>query len=92
MANEDIGRPITAVEIKRVLSEAVRRWFQKGLATFGMLQAVHIGVCGLRIVLGSVAPLNIVASLNKDEPFLDRARNNITVFLPVLYQHGVVRA
>ncbi|MEM6914398.1 MAG: hypothetical protein AAF511_10525, partial [Pseudomonadota bacterium] len=85
VASDEIVQRISAPEIERVISEAVRRWSPREPEPFGIVQAVHIGARGLLVSLEARSATKIAMRLNQGEAILDRSLDMITVLLPALF-------
>ncbi|OBV10535.1 recombinase family protein [Erythrobacter dokdonensis] len=85
LAAADTVQRLSAPEIERVVSEAVRRWVPKADDPFAIVQSVHVIDRGLQISLDAEHCSNLAARLTDREVILDRSYDSITVSLPILF-------
>ncbi|MDC8755192.1 recombinase family protein [Erythrobacter sp. sf7] len=87
------GRPVgsnsiqrlSAPEIERVVSEAVRRWVPKIEDPFAIVRSIHLSERGLQVALDAEQGRSLAARLGDGEVILDRTTDSITVSLPILF-------
>lgn len=78
-------RRLSALEIERVVAEAIGRWIPRTNDPFSVLHSVHLGERGLQITLDAERCTNFAARLSDDERILDRTLDSITVSMPILF-------
>lgn len=81
----DMVRRLSATEIERVVAEAVRHWIPKADDPFAVVRSVHVGERGLQVCLDVEHRADVMLRLTSDEVIIDRASDNVTVLLPVLF-------
>ena len=84
-ADPDAVQRISANEIEKFVSEAVRRWVPRQSDPFGIVRSVCLSERGLQISVNAEMAPNIAACFADDEPILDRTANAITVLLPIRF-------
>ncbi|MGB3806416.1 MAG: hypothetical protein WA936_04390 [Erythrobacter sp.] len=76
---------LSALEIERVIAEAVRRWVPKADNPFTFLRSVHLAERGLQVTLDTGHCSTLAARLSDDESILDRPSDSVMISLPILF-------
>ena len=76
---------ISAVEIEKVVAEAIRKWIPQAVDPFVAIRSVNLSERGLQISFDAEHAASIAARLTDDEPVIDRTANAITVLLPIRF-------
>lgn len=84
-AATDTVQRLSAPEIERVVSEAVRRWVPKADDPLAIVRSIHLSERGLQVSLDAEHCSNLAARLEDGEAIRDRTSDSITVSLPVLF-------
>lgn len=84
-ADADLVQRVSATEIEKVISVAVRRWVPKICDPFAMVRSVQISERGLQVSIERSQAASVVSQLAADENILDRTANMVTVLLPIRF-------
>jgi hypothetical protein len=76
---------ISAPEIERIISEAIRRWSLRVDDPFAIMRSVHLSNSGLQLTLETAQFANLVTRLADNEIILDRTPDCVTVLLPIIF-------
>ena len=76
---------LSATEIEKVVSEAVRRWEPKVGDPFDIVRSICLSERGLQVSIGKDQAASIPARLAEDETILDRTAEAITILLPIRF-------
>lgn len=79
----------SAPEIERFIGSAFKRWALKANDPFAVVRSVRLSKRGLQVAVDAEQASVIASNLADDEKILDRAGNEVTVFLPIRFAvHG----
>ena len=84
-ADRDRVQRISAIEIERVVGEAVQRWVPRTDKPFAIVRSVCLSERGLQICIGAAQVAKVALRLADDEAILDRTADAITILLPILF-------
>lgn len=84
-ADPDMIQRISAPEIERIISEAIRRWSLRVDDPFAITRSVHLSRSGLQLTLEAAHYANLVIRLADNEIILDRTSDRVTVLLPIIF-------
>lgn len=84
-ADAELLQRVSATEIEKVISEAMRRWVPRASDPFAMVHSVHISERGLQIGIARSHAASVVSRLTADETILDRTADMVTILLPVRF-------
>ena len=81
----DLVQRVSATEIEKVISEAVRRWEPTAGDPFAMVRSVRISERGLQVGIEKSHAASVATQLAADEIIVDRTANIVTVLLPIRF-------
>ena len=81
----DRVRRVSAIEIERVVADAVRRWIHKIGDPLEPIRSVRLNERGLHVTVSGTEAASITSNLAEDETILDRTADTVTVLLPILF-------
>ena len=84
-ADPDRVQRLSAIEIEKVVSEALRRWMSKPNDPFAVVRSVCLSERGLQIALDASQAACIAAQVRDGETILDRTAETITILLPIRF-------
>lgn len=83
-ADEGVTQRLSALEIERVVGQAIQRWMPKASDPFSILRSVHFSTRGLHVSIEAADAASITRALASDETIVDRNADHTTVLLPVV--------
>ena len=84
-ADRDVVQRLSAIEIERVVSEAVQRWVPKTDNPFAIVRSVCLSERGLQISICAAQVDKVALRLADDEAVLDRTADTVTILLPIRF-------
>jgi hypothetical protein len=84
-AGSDLVQRVSATEIEKVISEAVRLWEPTAGDAFAIVRSVRISERGLQVAVGKSHAASVVTRLAADETILDRSADMVTILLPIRF-------
>ncbi|RDC59080.1 DNA-invertase [Alteripontixanthobacter maritimus] len=82
-ADETSLQRLSALEIERVVGEAIQRWVPRASDPFAILRSVHMSARGLHVSIEAKDGGSIARALTGDETIADHTADYTTVLLPV---------
>lgn len=77
---------VSAIQIERLVAEAVGRWVQRMDDPFAIVRAVRLTDGGLQLTLQTPYSASLAVRLANGELILDRSSDSVTVLLPIIFR------
>lgn len=84
-AKPAIVQRLSAAEIERVISEAIRRWTQRLDDPLEIVRSAHLSKRGLQLMLDTARCATLATRLADNELILDRTPDSVTILLPIIF-------
>jgi len=77
---------VSAIQIERIIAEAIGRWFIRVDDPFAVVRSVHLSDRGLQLRIDTARCPSLITRLADTEAIIDRANDCMTILLPTIFR------